>query len=286
MGVWKLEDNFMIVIYKATFENGKFYIGLTNNLGKRKDCHRRKSENGSTTHFHNAIRKYGFYTIVWEILSRHATREDAEIAEIETIGLLAPDYNITKGGRSPTMTQQTKDKMSKSASGKIKSESAKDNMKKAQRLKSKTKENTYSLSEEFLNKFNSGNLNKSVLRRLYKLRDIYSEEMSLDTISGLSGISKSTIMRYQRYWNKLDEYIPQTSTGRAGYKLKKSKDKDMRWKQKRIQKTRKRNEIYKLLKLDTKDLTLADIGRATNISIPRVQNLARCWEDMLEEEGF
>lgn len=50
----------MIGIYRYTNRiNGKSYIGKSTNIEQRKNGHLRKTKNGDTTYFHNALRKYG-----------------------------------------------------------------------------------------------------------------------------------------------------------------------------------------------------------------------------------
>lgn len=58
------------MIYKVTCKiTGKIYIGqTTQSLAQRKREHTSRSKKGSNTYFHNAIRKYGKDSFIWEVL--------------------------------------------------------------------------------------------------------------------------------------------------------------------------------------------------------------------------
>ena len=60
----------MPVVYKAMFPNGKVYIGKSKNFENRKMSHFYNStyENYNSTKMKNAINKYGFDNIIWDIL--------------------------------------------------------------------------------------------------------------------------------------------------------------------------------------------------------------------------
>lgn len=89
-----------MVIYKATFPNGKNYIG------KSKDFENRKNKHLYSTRYYetkmtNAISKYGFYSIEWEILFETDNIEDLNKKEIEFIikyDSIKNGYNISTGG--------------------------------------------------------------------------------------------------------------------------------------------------------------------------------------------
>lgn len=90
------------LIYEAVNPvNGKRYIGKTNDLEVRKAGHRRTSIKGGFV-FGRAIRKYGFETFQWNILSRHKVEADALEEEVRVIkqrreaGVIL--YNMTDGG--------------------------------------------------------------------------------------------------------------------------------------------------------------------------------------------
>ena len=66
----------MGLIYKATFSNGKSYIGqTTQTLQKRKQQHKDKSKLNNNAFYH-AIKKYGWDDITWEVIEDNIeTRE-------------------------------------------------------------------------------------------------------------------------------------------------------------------------------------------------------------------
>lgn len=95
----------MGIIYKATFSNGKCYIGFTTkSLETRKRGHFVASNNGSEFMFHKAIRKYGWDNVEWQILCDNIENvTDLKQAEIEFIKehnsyYKNNGYNMTIGG--------------------------------------------------------------------------------------------------------------------------------------------------------------------------------------------
>lgn len=92
----------MPIVYMATNSvNGHFYIGVTKQtLHKRKGEHRRDAAGGKKTcrAFHAAIRKYGWDSFVWEVVSDHATLDELMVEETRLIRELKPHYNISSGG--------------------------------------------------------------------------------------------------------------------------------------------------------------------------------------------
>ena len=73
-----------MVIYKATFPNGKVYIGKTKDFNKRKYQHIWNSKKVYNKHIimYKAIRKYGEENIKWEILCECDNLEDMNKKEI------------------------------------------------------------------------------------------------------------------------------------------------------------------------------------------------------------
>ena len=95
------------VIYIATVNQDKSYIGLTVDFPERKKQHLWHSEIGnSDTHFHNAIRKHGAESVEWRILeddipeSRLPDREELWIGFYDTY---YNGYNMTEGGQVSLM---------------------------------------------------------------------------------------------------------------------------------------------------------------------------------------
>ena len=75
-----------MVIYKAEFPNGKVYIGKSKNFDDRKLKHS-YSMRYYNTKMSNAISKYGFNSIKWEILYETEDFEELNKKEIEFIQL-------------------------------------------------------------------------------------------------------------------------------------------------------------------------------------------------------
>ncbi len=76
--------NKSMVIYKATFPNSKCYIGQTRRKFKaRYKEHEYASKNIELKYpFYNAIRKYGFENLKWEILEQCKNLKDLNEQEI------------------------------------------------------------------------------------------------------------------------------------------------------------------------------------------------------------
>ena len=111
-----------VLIYKASFPNNKCYIGLTRtSLSQRKSEHksRTKDKKYKNILFYNAIRKYGFDSIIWSILSEHITVKDAENAEIKSILDNPFNYNTANGGSVGNITDETRAKISKALKGRV-----------------------------------------------------------------------------------------------------------------------------------------------------------------------
>ena len=94
----------MAIIYKVTnILNSKSYIGkAAYSLEKRIYGHK-KCLNNSTTHFHNALRKYGFENFRWEILyeTKKYSKKKLEKKEkffIKKYKTNETGYNMTEGG--------------------------------------------------------------------------------------------------------------------------------------------------------------------------------------------
>lgn len=93
-----------MIIYKATNKlNRKIYIGQTSkSLEERKLTHKNRAKFGSTYHFHNAIRKYGFDAFEWVILENDIKNknklDELEIKYIKKFNSIKNGYNISTGG--------------------------------------------------------------------------------------------------------------------------------------------------------------------------------------------
>jgi group I intron endonuclease len=108
------------VIYKYVFENGKCYVGQTNNLVRRINYYRNHYKTNPYP-FLRALNKYGFDETKFEIIATANTRSDLNILEIELIKSYdstnkEKGYNLSTGGGGLSglkHTKKYKDKMSK-----------------------------------------------------------------------------------------------------------------------------------------------------------------------------
>ena len=154
-------------IYKATnIYNGKSYIGFAARCPARKTEHLNESYREKSacyhTHFHRAIRKYGFDAFVWEIIFQSEngeyTLQQMEPHFIQLHNTFLNGYNQTKGGEGSlgrkhseetkskirekrklqVISEETRRKMSLSKKGRPKPQSMRDKLKgnkNAQRLR-------------------------------------------------------------------------------------------------------------------------------------------------------
>jgi group I intron endonuclease len=114
-------------LYIMTFPNGKKYVGITVNLGKRKSCHKSRAKNGCdySEYLYNAINKYGWENIEWEVADGYESWDELcelEIEAIATYNTTNKDvgYNLTTGGDGYagfTHTEEWKEMMSERMSG-------------------------------------------------------------------------------------------------------------------------------------------------------------------------
>lgn len=88
------------ILYKVTNTvNGKFYLGITSrSLSVRRAGHYGEMRSGSTTRFHNALRKYSRDCFRWEPLAVLCSQKEAAETEIRAISVFKPEYNIHAGG--------------------------------------------------------------------------------------------------------------------------------------------------------------------------------------------
>lgn len=114
-----MEVGFIYKIYKYTnLINNKIYIGQTKqSLEERAD--KGRNYKGST-HFYNAIQKYGWENFIGEILEEVNTIEEANEKETYYIALYDSTnqdigYNITSGGWNSPLAEETKKILSQKA---------------------------------------------------------------------------------------------------------------------------------------------------------------------------
>lgn len=149
-------------LYKHTnLINSKIYIGIT----CQKPNNRWRKGNGykECPCFYNAIKKYGWDNFKHEILLDELTKEEAEQKEIELIKKYKSNnhkygYNIANGGNySGRMSQETKNKISKSLKGRKFTNEHKNKISESQKG---YKNHMYGkhLSQETKDKISKGNL--------------------------------------------------------------------------------------------------------------------------------
>lgn len=88
----------MTGIYKITNKiNGKFYIGLSNNIKRRWSEHKTPKNINRTTNIAKAFRKYGIENFEFEVIEICEADKLAE-REMYHIEKLKPEYNMNEGG--------------------------------------------------------------------------------------------------------------------------------------------------------------------------------------------
>lgn len=118
-----------MIIYKATNKvNGMIYIGQTSQtMKKRKNIHKYESKH-SKRHFCRAINKYGMEGFTWDIIFNCFDKKEMDemekffIANYKATNYL---YNLTDGGEGLLgykYTEEQKNKLSKTMTGKNRSE--------------------------------------------------------------------------------------------------------------------------------------------------------------------
>ena len=122
-------------VYTHTFPNGKKYVGITkqpiaNRWGKHGNNYKRLHQ----PKMFDAIMKYGWDNITHEIIAEGLTKEQASEKEIELIKLLHSHitengYNVEWGGyRKRTVSEETRNKLSKASKGRKHSEETRKKM--------------------------------------------------------------------------------------------------------------------------------------------------------------
>jgi group I intron endonuclease len=112
------------IIYKATSPSGKVYIGQTTQpFSQRKAKHKHRAEKGDRpSHFHNAIKKYGFNNFTWEEIDIAYSQSELDQKERKHIDLYKSNdrvygYNVTSGGSSYEFPTETRQKISEAQKG-------------------------------------------------------------------------------------------------------------------------------------------------------------------------
>lgn len=145
-----------MIIYKATFPNGKSYIGkTTKTLEERIKQHKSDSKRHKNYAFYNAMNKYGFDCIQWEIIDDTAKNE-AELSQKEIYWIKyyntyihannSNGYNTTLGGEGVSglkYSEEAKKNLSKIRQGEGNSFYGKHHTNKAKEKMSKSKIGKY-----------------------------------------------------------------------------------------------------------------------------------------------
>jgi group I intron endonuclease len=151
-------------------QNGKIYIGKTNNIKRRLKHHYNVSSGGKLKykhHFqaiHAALKKYG-NIIEFSIIQTTSSEKEANICETYWINYFSSNnpkfgYNLTAGGDGTSrrfVSQETRNKMSKSATGKKHSDTAK--------MKLSLFHSGKILTEEHKKKISIGNKGKTLSKK-------------------------------------------------------------------------------------------------------------------------
>lgn len=265
----------MTLVYKAKFQNGKCYIGITNNLVKRISRHKSCVKKGSNCYFHNAIRKYGLDTIVWEILYTFNDRKDAENMERVLIQECQPNYNINLGYESLMSHEELSERFKKNKVGRIHSNETKAKISISNKLNKKcnSTEDNSTRYRNFMIGFYNGTLSSTTVANLKTLNEIFVEGMSLLELEAKSGISKTSILRYQRMWTV--EYIPFIPSEHI-VKLKKI----------RQTKDRNKTKIFSILDIEYEKLNKREICQKCGLFYKKSLSIIDAARDMIIEEGF
>jgi group I intron endonuclease len=106
------------VIYKITNPTGKIYIGCTIDWKRRFSEYRRLSMVGQTK-LYNSLKKYGYENHVFEIIEECEENilHEREIYYINHYNCITEGLNIRLGNRNGRLTEETKQKISKSLKG-------------------------------------------------------------------------------------------------------------------------------------------------------------------------
>lgn len=149
------------IIYRITNQvNGKFYVGKTiQSLSERLNDHYSAARRGSKTHFHRAIRKYGFHQFEASILEQ-TTLDLINAREMYWIESLSPPYNMTTGGEGGSPNQEVRDKISATLRGRIVSPEVRAKMSSASRASSKRQKGYRKHSQESIAKIKAAAQNR------------------------------------------------------------------------------------------------------------------------------
>ena len=181
--------------------NNKKYVGQTwEGIVIRWQKHCAPSNTGCVK-LHNAIMKYGRDNFYYEVLVFCSTQESADYWEcyfIEKFDTIYNGYNIRGGGSRGIISEETKQKISKANTGKIRSDQSRKNMSKGQIGKKYSKERNEKISNSLkgkpgrrLGKKNSKEHNEALLlSRIGKPGGMLGKKHSNETKQKMSNAQK------------------------------------------------------------------------------------------------
>lgn len=102
-------------VYKITNTvNNKLYIGISSKPKARWSTHKRRCRKGEASKLYSAMDKYGVDKFTFDLITWCENRSDANELECFLISELeaqSKGYNITAGGDSANVTEETKEKL-------------------------------------------------------------------------------------------------------------------------------------------------------------------------------
>lgn len=161
-------------VYLLTFPNNKKYVGITNNFERRMSQHEHTSKIKKSK-VYCAIKKYGWETIIKEIILDNVTKEEIEQKEIELIAQfdsIKNGYNLKEGGNLGKHNLLSIEKIKKYQSSpevvKRKSEISKETMKSEERRK---------MASKFLIENNKSQKHSDMVKDRWKTDKEYRDKM-------------------------------------------------------------------------------------------------------------
>lgn len=119
-----------MIVYSATFESGKVYVGATSrSLNLRKNDHK-NSHVRVKNKFYNALLKYGFDSVSWSVLGVYENKKEMFLHEKHFINIfdsIHSGYNTTIGGEGRKIFEYSKQELENISRGQIKRFSNPDN---------------------------------------------------------------------------------------------------------------------------------------------------------------
>ena len=178
---------------------------------------------------YNALRKYGFQTVKWEVLESLETIQEAEAMEKKMILKHHNNYNVASGGMTMTFTDDIRKKISESQLGKPKTETQKKRISETLKKRFSKEENRKTISEKMKKVMWRKDVRENYLKGrekidfqersrqkketeekkrivlLTKLSENYVDGMKLTELHKITGISYNFIRRNKLRWLSMRE---------------------------------------------------------------------------------